>query len=146
MTIQSLISIITVVWMLILIYVVRKIKCQILISAFEGNFNLISKVVIVFKQNIFSNHSTRFSVYKQYCWNTIMQFLSKHGNSAKCTFLQMDVGKMALFFGTIAWIFFILMHTQIVHIKNSNILSNIQPDKIYVWSSIGANMKYSLQQ
>ena len=61
-------------------------------------------------------------------------------------FLQMDVGKMALFFGTIAWIFFILMHTQIVHIKNSNILSNIQPDKIYVWSSIGANMKYSLQQ
>ena len=39
--------------MLVLIYVVRKIKCQILISAFEGNFNLISKVVIVFKQNIF---------------------------------------------------------------------------------------------
>ena len=145
MSIQSLIRIITVVWMLILIYVVRKIKCQILISAFEGNFNLISKVVIVFKQNIFSNHCTRFSVYKQYCWNTIMQFLSKHGNSAKCTFFA-NGGREN---GIILWHYcmnifhidaYLNMYSTHQKFKHPFKYTNWQN----IWSSIGANMKYSL--
>ena len=120
--------------MLVLIYVVRKIKCQILISAFEGNFNLISKVVIVFKQNIIFKPLHSFE-----CLQTIL--LKYHHAILVKTWKQC---KMHIFAngcrenGSILWhycmnIFHIdaYLNMYVVHIKNSNILSNIQTDKIY---------------